>query len=472
MLPWLALAACIWALGYAARRAVRHTNVLVMPGVAQYDTVALNDWPAAVVRPCIHGRTYRAVLALYDVGIVVAGLAMVASLGVVLVTCLQLFMRMSPRLAKRAAMPEAPSLWLTPLVPGVNLPMRHAVALVPIGLASQMLHEAGHAVAAALHHVEPLSMGLYVFFPAIPVAYVQLPDQLRGVRARLRVVSAGVWHNAILLACFMLASFVASGIWSDAHSLRVSAPGPLKADVPRSSRITALNDVLVSKMPPTERLQAWTHLVHDTPWPAEPGWCIPRTAWTQASDTCCHEPSDSLACFTSALEQRCVPPLDVFMHTERCHDTCSQGFCAAPKDPLARLYLDDDLVVLRGPFRGLAHTMRVSTKQLRFPWTYLVSEAWADTLSRRGAYLYQLVFMVNVALWLINMLPIPALDGSAYLQHALGISLPSIDAYDLEDPAAIQRPTRQRLLTAIQGITCVLTGFAFLGSIWVTMLSS
>lgn len=472
MLPWLALAVCIWALGYASRRVVRHTNVLVSPGVVHYDTLALNDWPAAIVRPWMHGRAYRVVLALYDVGIVVAGLAMVASLGVVLVTCLQLFMRMSSRLAKRDAMPEASSLWLTPLVPGLNLSMRHAAALVPIGLASQMLHEAGHAVAAVLHHVEPLSMGLYVFFPAIPVAYVQLPDQLRGVRARLQVVSAGVWHNAILLVCFMLASFLASGFWTDAHSLRVSKPGPLKADMPRSSRIKALNDVPVSEMPPNKRLQAWNHLIHDTPWPAEPGWCIPRTTWTQASETCCQEPSDSLACFTSALEQRCVLPLDVFMHTERCHDTCSQGFCAVPQDPLARLYFDDDLVVLRGPFRGLSQTMHVSTKQLCLPWIYLVPEAWADILSFYGAYLCQLVFMVNVALMLINMLPIPALDGSAYLQHALGISSFSTDAYDLEDPAAVQRPTRQRLLLAIQGVTCVLTGFAFIGGLSVTILSS
>ena len=116
-------------------------------------------------------------------------------------------------------------------------------------------------------------------------------------------------------------------------------------------------------------------------------------------------------------------PLDIFVHSERCHDTCSHGFCADPQDPLARLYLDDDLVVLRGPFRGLSQTMRVSTKQLRFPWIYLVPEVWADTLSHYGAYVYQLVFMVNVALLLVNMLPIPALDGSAYLQHALDLSI-------------------------------------------------
>lgn len=470
MLPWLAWAACVWALGYAARRTVRRSQVQVAPGVVHYDTVALNEWPAAIVRPCMYGRAYRAVLALYDVGIVVAGLAMVASLAVVLVTCCQLFLRVSPRLAKRDAIPDAAPLWLTPLVPGVNLPLRHAAALVPVGLVSQMLHEAGHAVAAALHHVEPLSMGLYVFFPAIPVAYVQLPEQLRGQRARLQVVSAGVWHNAMLVLCFVLASSLASVFWTDAQSLRVSAPGPLRADVPRNSRITALNDVPVSAMPPTERLHAWTRLVHDTPWPAEPGWCIPPATWTQASDACCHEPSDSLACFSSASEQRCMLPLDIFVHSTRCHDTCSQGFCAAPRDPLARLYLDDDLVVLRGPFRGLSQTMRISTKQLRFPWIYLVPEVWADTLAHYGAYLYQLVFMVNVALLLINMLPIPALDGSAYLQHAMGLPVSSHEAYDLEDPAAMPRPTGQRLLLVIQGTTCILTGLALVGSIWVSAL--
>jgi len=116
--------------------------------------------------------------------------------------------------------------------------------------------------------------------------------------------------------------------------------------------------------------------------------------------------------------------------------------------------------------------MRVSTKQLRFPWIYLVPEVWADTLSHYGAYVYQLVFMVNVALLLVNMLPIPALDGSAYLQHALDISVSSNEAYDLEDPAAIQRPTGQRLLLVIQGTTCILTGLALVGSIWVSALST
>ena len=74
-------------------------------------------------------------------------------------------------------------------------------------LVCSIYHEVGHAMAAASENVRVLGFGVFVLF-VIPAAYVELPtDQLRTKSSlqQLRVFSAGVWHN-IILVCFRLAN--------------------------------------------------------------------------------------------------------------------------------------------------------------------------------------------------------------------------------------------------------------------------
>lgn len=477
--------ALLWLVAWRTRwRARDGTFVHVRPWLIHVDTEILNAWPAIGARRWMHGKAHRAALAFYDVGIVVAGVAMLCAITVIIGTCVQVFER---ALAARSALVKrsdaessAPPLWLTVLIPGISIPWGDVVPLFLVGLACQVAHEAGHAFAAALHWIEPMSMGLLVAFPAFPIAYVALPDYAsHSVRARWQILSAGVWHNAVVFIAITVVSLVVSLAWRDSQSLHVFRASDVVQEIPRGSHITALNDLDFGRMKKAERLDVWTQFVHDRPLPAEPGWCIPLHAWQNATNACCFEKSDTSVCFVGQGRQGCFEPMSVLnAPLERCEGACTGGVCAAPDPrwPLARLLLDNGtptLIVLRSPFRALT-SMRVSPHTLRAPFSWLVRDTFADTWYARGAYVYKLAVVVNIALILINMLPIPALDGSAYLREGLTMALLGPTSPDAEHPGdAITHAAQHRIKRfqrVVETSVCVLTGCAVIGSLIVTIV--
>ncbi|KAJ2733644.1 hypothetical protein IW152_002917 [Coemansia sp. BCRC 34962] len=101
-----------------------------------------------------------------------------------------------------------------------------------------VIHELGHALAAARANIRLRSFGLFVL-GIYPGAFVDLPgDKLeqRPVAQQLRIVCAGVWHNAVtaLLAWLLVHS---GGLgWAFSHSgwMRVDT-GVVVVDVAQSS---------------------------------------------------------------------------------------------------------------------------------------------------------------------------------------------------------------------------------------------
>lgn len=487
-------------------------------GWIHWDVTCFNAWPATIVRPLLQGKAYKLALFFYDAGILVAGAAMMGGIGIVLVTCSQLWNKMlmsstETSFHKRSEFQQVSSLsalsshldnsasgsstsstplWLTPLIPGVNMPLRHVLPLFLVGVVSQVTHEAGHAIAAALHQIRPLSMGLWLVFPGVPIAYVSLPDLgACSMRTKWRIISAGVWHNAMVLGFCALVHGLLSCMWTDTHGLHVHTSGALHDIIPRGSRITALNDLGLENLHRNERMYLWNRLVQDVPMPAEPGWCIPSAIWLNATDECCRYPNDTLACFQSAKIQKCLRPMYLFdmPQSVRCRETCDAGVCAVP-DPhapaLVRVGIDygamTGLVVLRGPFRGLSQSMHVSTHTLRAPWSFLIPPTWVDALLMSMTYVFQLVSVVNSALLVLNMLPIPTLDGSLYLRLCLQQlyifwsdtnGRGSLSSCDIEDPGEAVPAYSLRRLDYIQSLcemaTCIVTGIAFMGSILTTL---
>ncbi|KAK0530137.1 hypothetical protein OC842_004033 [Tilletia horrida] len=124
---------------------------------------------------------------------------------------------------------------LTPLIPGITVPLWHIVPILLALFLCQVIHESGHALAAALSHISPLSTGLAVVFPCMPSAFVALPTSALAIFAseadadaessngldysgigtangrvlplneQLRIIAAGVWHNALTVLLFLFA---------------------------------------------------------------------------------------------------------------------------------------------------------------------------------------------------------------------------------------------------------------------------
>ncbi|KAI6044525.1 hypothetical protein EDC04DRAFT_314361 [Pisolithus marmoratus] len=83
------------------------------------------------------------------------------------------------------------------IIPGVTVPLSHFPIILLALCICQIVHEAGHAIAAATRRVPILFSGfaLTVVFPSVFVAFpVVRLGRLRAVD-RLRVVTAGCFHN-------------------------------------------------------------------------------------------------------------------------------------------------------------------------------------------------------------------------------------------------------------------------------------
>lgn len=89
---------------------------------------------------------------------------------------------------------------LTPVMPGVNLPISHLGFYMLTLLFCALLHEAGHAIAALRERVRLHGFGLFLF-GFYPGAYVDLNTaDLQSLKpfSQLRIYCAGVWHNAVI----------------------------------------------------------------------------------------------------------------------------------------------------------------------------------------------------------------------------------------------------------------------------------
>jgi len=91
---------------------------------------------------------------------------------------------------------------IQPILPGVNIPNSELGYYFISLLVCSVYHELGHAVSAVSENIRVLGFGVFVLF-IIPAAYVDLPTEQLTVKTnlqKLRVFSAGVWHNIILAA--------------------------------------------------------------------------------------------------------------------------------------------------------------------------------------------------------------------------------------------------------------------------------
>ncbi|KAK9863384.1 hypothetical protein WJX84_000295 [Apatococcus fuscideae] len=195
------------------------------------------------------------------------------------------------------------ALWL----PGYTVPWSHAVFLWLATCISVSVHEAGHALAAAsegvgVHYVAAFSLLL------LPGAYVALDGDTLAVLGpwrTLRVVCAGVWHNAVLcVVCWMTAlllPWLLLPLYSSGHGAVVRVmpeTSPLTGHMAPLDAITSVDQCPVSSAEDWRSCLKSSHL-HNGYDLAMPGMTIGGQQTTRGLE--------SALSLTPPLQGYCVP---------------------------------------------------------------------------------------------------------------------------------------------------------------------
>eukprot|EP00730_Choanoeca_flexa_P018602 TRINITY_DN9052_c0_g1_i1.p1 TRINITY_DN9052_c0_g1~~TRINITY_DN9052_c0_g1_i1.p1 ORF type:complete len:532 (+),score=86.15 TRINITY_DN9052_c0_g1_i1:203-1798(+) len=347
---------------------------------------------------------------------------------------------------------------LTPLLPGINLPLSQLGYLILALAVNALFHEAGHAIAASSEEVAVTAMGAFFRF-LYPGAYVQLEStklEECSPWARLKITGAGVWHNLLLAG---LCAGLLTGmpvLLSPRYSLHegvavvdVHPSSPLADSMAPGDVIHRLDGDCV-----TETIDDWYKCLSklQMEWPQQPGLCVPATsvpadpedtiAMTRSTDgfsslDCCG-PSVSNAsthlCFThSTIPVRldytnysCLPARQVSEKAaSRClkdKDCSAHSMClhATIENKFTRFIRIDrrgrDSVLYLGSLRDLAQSLELSD--------YIPHRGWFVSLPNRLRLWLQYMLMVSPALAVMNSAPCIFLDGQYMLTALMGVLLP------------------------------------------------
>ncbi|XP_050523676.1 membrane-bound transcription factor site-2 protease isoform X2 [Daktulosphaira vitifoliae] len=231
----------------------------------------------------------------------------VPSICLVIVSCLQICRRMY----SESLTVKSQTIFLEPIVPGINLPMSDFGYYVIALMSTTIFHELGHALAAIREdmHVEGVGMILVLI---LPVAYVHLEDiTLLPSSKQLRVMSAGVWHNVfqglmayiilILLPVMMIPFYsIGSGVIVtnvDQRSGVYGKGGLLENDV-----ITQLGDCKVNDY------ETWSKCLQYSLGKTQSGFCL-SSEFVQEHDLTKHVEHNTdgtlLCCDSNTLSDLC-----------------------------------------------------------------------------------------------------------------------------------------------------------------------
>ncbi|KAI7865486.1 hypothetical protein BDF14DRAFT_1875560 [Spinellus fusiger] len=228
-----------------------------------------------------------------------------------------------------------------------------------------LIHEAGHAIASYSEKVPIQSAGVF-FYYLYPGAFVNVPDQplqLLSPFRQLKIMCAGVWHNALLYLVTML--FLSGGLktclrmsgWQSLEGMggvsvvTVRDSSPLAAHLPTSSVIYQLDDVVLKNT-----ILDWNDYLLSDQKRHLPvlGFCAPPPTAFSVDTACCaiddenpfgQSANSSLLCFqdyTSAVGFKqpdttlCLPALSVLASRsgQRCtSDNVCLHQCITPYTP-------------------------------------------------------------------------------------------------------------------------------------------
>lgn len=193
---------------------------------------------------------------------------------------------------------------LRPIVPGFTVPFFHAPVILVALFVSQVVHELGHAIAAAADATPLHSVGASLTF-IIPSAHVALSNSDgSSLRSKLRVATAGAWHNLLAWLLLLVLSKVpisglsywtlgGYGLYEDVGSLGISVlavknDSPLQGHIPPASVITRVDDTRLSSAVATP--DTWDKYLTSSAKDSVQGWCVSRNWYKVQTSSCCKLP--------------------------------------------------------------------------------------------------------------------------------------------------------------------------------------
>lgn len=84
-----------------------------------------------------------------------------------------------------------------------------------------IVHELGHALAAAREDVQLFGVGMFIAF-TIPIAYVHISNEqlvTLPLWNQLRITCAGIWHNIILATVAAAILVFSTWLWAPVYDL-------------------------------------------------------------------------------------------------------------------------------------------------------------------------------------------------------------------------------------------------------------
>ncbi|CCM06296.1 uncharacterized protein FIBRA_08547 [Fibroporia radiculosa] len=399
-----------------------------------------------------HVRMHDVLRMFYNVGSVVAIAGMAGALVLMAWTAAQLVggaeggQTLSRRDGvRRSAVP------VHAIIPGLTVPLAHVPVLLLALLTAQVVHEAGHALVAAIDSVPLLSTGfsLTLVFPSAFVGLSAPATAALPPPARMRLASAGAFHNLVLCAVLAAAAALRTGhaLWPLLGYTDVSTWGrvvvgvdqdsPLAAFLPLGAIVTKIDDTLL--LAADTETDLWTALLAADPMLQEDdapmGWCIERSWFVDQPTSCCDARLGAssallpLACFASynvplAMDERCLDPLPYLDDStapapaRRCMSAVDCGVhhvCAAvrPDQQLTRLAVHvptraDSVVVWNGPKHEILRDVDVGAWGARYRLLPVRLPVWVGTF-------FGYVETLSMSLFFLNLVPLRFLDGAPFL---------------------------------------------------------
>lgn len=329
---------------------------------------------------------------------------------------------------------------LQPVMPGVNLPISQIAYYLLTLLLCGVLHELGHAIAAARENVKINGFGMFLFL-IYPGAFVDLyTDHLQGISAvrRLRIYCAGVWHNMVIVAMAMLVLFsmpvllFPGYVTGDAivvTHIEDYSPVAGAGGLIIGSKVTSINGCAVTN------IASWNSCISNSIQMPDHGYCVPKehvqsrdgatAVYVSAAGNveCCSNSSlASKLCFSyetneeekgslqyTCLTARIVTAMPPCRIVSECYSYGTGVVCAYPSlDNTTRLLRivqqDRDPVLFVGHPGVLPYSVSVSDFAPRF---FFVPVTFPYMLETFCKYLISL----SGALAVLNVVPCYALDG-------------------------------------------------------------